>query len=110
MTMTRMAKKAITPKQKKVTVLSVVGPARPTPSSARAAGTASSSIVSAASSAAPMELVREGIVTPCNLAQQTAAISSSKGRSPTDASGPFSRLWPGEPDTPQIEEQEFPRY
>lgn len=36
--MTRAAKKAITPKQKKVTVLSVVGPARPTPSSAIAAG------------------------------------------------------------------------
>ncbi len=32
------AKKAITPKQKKVTVLSVVGPARPTPFSAIATG------------------------------------------------------------------------
>ena len=38
MTITRTAKKAITPKQKKVTVLSVVGPARPTPFSASAAG------------------------------------------------------------------------
>ncbi len=36
------AKKAITPKQKKVTVLSVVGPARPTPFSASAAGAATS--------------------------------------------------------------------
>src|SRR5262249_24746490 len=37
---TRIAKKAITPKQKKVTVLSSVGPARPTPLSAIAAGAA----------------------------------------------------------------------
>ena len=39
-TITRTAKKTITPKQKKVTVLSVVGPARPTPFSASAAGAA----------------------------------------------------------------------
>ena len=39
-TITRATKKAITPKQKKVTVLSVVGPARPTPFSAIAAGAA----------------------------------------------------------------------
>ncbi len=43
-TIGRIAKKAITPKQKKVTVLSVVGPARPTPLSAIAPG-ASSNIV-----------------------------------------------------------------
>ena len=57
--MTRTAKKPITPKQKNVTVLSVVGPASPTPFSAKAAGTASSSIVSAAKSAAVTWVRRE---------------------------------------------------
>ncbi len=41
-TITRAAKKAITPKQKKVTVLSVTGPASPTPSLASAIGAATS--------------------------------------------------------------------
>ena len=38
--MTRIGKKAITPKQKKVIILSSVRPARPTPSAAIAAGAA----------------------------------------------------------------------
>jgi len=76
-TVTRIAKKAITPKQKKVTVLSVVGPASPTPLSARANGAGSSSESSAAQVAAPTLVVREGVFTLGNLAQEAGAIVSS---------------------------------
>lgn len=76
-TVTRIAKKAITPKQKKVTVLSVVGPASPTPLSARANGTASSSKSSAAQIAARTVAERAGILTLGNLAQETGATVSS---------------------------------
>lgn len=75
-TVTRIAKKAITPKQKKVTVLSVVGPASPTPLSASASGAASNSENSAAMSAAAMLAGREGALTLGNLAQETGATVS----------------------------------
>jgi len=79
--MTRTAKKAITPKQKKVTVLSVVGPARPTPFSARAAGAATSSIVSAVESAAAAREKREGDFTSENLAHGGAvSVNRQRGR------------------------------
>ncbi len=72
-TITRIAKKAITPKQKKVTVLSVVGPARPTPFSASAKGAASSVESSAARRAAAIPVRREGAFTPGNLAHPDGA-------------------------------------
>ena len=50
-TITSAAKKMMTPKQKKVTVLSVIGPASPVPVAAIAAGAARSAAASAASSA-----------------------------------------------------------
>ena len=73
-TVTRIAKKRITPKQKKVTVLSVVGPASPTPLSARASGAAKSSASSAVPSAARTVAERVGNLTPGNLAQETGAL------------------------------------
>jgi len=75
-TVTRIAKKAITPKQKKVTVLSVVGPASPTPLSPRASGAASNNESRAAQSAAAMLAGREGAFTFGNLAQETGATVS----------------------------------
>src|SRR5215213_3908571 len=85
MPITRKAKKAITPKQKKVTVLSVVGPARPTPFSARAAGAATSIRAQVESRAATVRFTggnlphRVGAGRDGRVSSQTPAISVGPG-------------------------------
>jgi undecaprenyl-diphosphatase len=58
------AKKAITPKQKKVTILSSVGPARPTPFSAIAAGAKTSIVVRAETRAAAVRFTGGNLAHP----------------------------------------------
>src|SRR5664279_131097 len=74
-TTTRTMKKAITPKQKKVTVLSVVGPARPTPLSASAAGAAISIVARTETSAAAV------LFTGGNLLQAQASMTRFAAKS-----------------------------
>src|SRR3954454_3448426 len=84
---TSAAKKKITPKQKKVTVLSVVGPARPTPSSARAAGARTSIRAQIESSVAAVRF------TGGNLAHLKA--STRRMRRDVEPRGPAAGRGPG---------------
>ena len=75
MTTTRTTKKPITPKQKKVTVLSVVGPARPTPLSASAVGAATSIRARNEISAARVRFTAGNLAHP-----QAPGLASQRGR------------------------------
>ena len=90
------AKKPITPKQKKVTVLSVVGPARPTPFSASAAGAASEQQARPRRARRRDQDAREGRLTPGNLAHLIGCAADVDSRSPGAGARPGTHRVPAD--------------